>query len=87
LLHHITKHVLSLARPTDQATINYLIDIGSILSGEATIDPDERSDILFQVGNVLNMTEKQLQDCKGKNIRITVRQIMKAKYSNPAVGF
>jgi hypothetical protein len=33
------------------------------------------------------VTEKQLQDCIGKNIRITARQIMKMKYPNPGTGF
>ncbi|CAF1269040.1 unnamed protein product [Rotaria magnacalcarata] len=64
-------------RPTDQTTIDYLIDIGKILSGEANLDPDEKSEILLNITTTLDLTEKQLETCKGKNIRITVRQIMK----------
>jgi hypothetical protein len=85
--HKITKCILFLARPTDPTTINYFIEIGKILSGETTMDPDEKSDILSDVLTALNVTEKQLQDCIGKNIRITVRQIMKMKYPNPRPGF
>jgi hypothetical protein len=71
------------ARPVDQATIDYLIDIGRILSGELNMDADEKSDVLFRVTTVLNVTEKQLAACKGKNIRITVRQIMKMMHPDP----
>jgi hypothetical protein len=79
--------ILFLARPMDQSTINYLMDISKILSGESNLDADEKSDILFHVTSVLDVTEKQLQDCKGKNIRITVRQIMKMKYPDPPLNF
>ncbi|CAF4744852.1 unnamed protein product [Rotaria socialis] len=33
------------------------------------------------------MTEKQLETCKGKNIRITVRQIMKMLHPDPPNDF
>jgi hypothetical protein len=78
---------LFLARPVDEATINYLTDIGRILSGESTIDPDEKSDILCDCAMKLNVTEKELEACKGKNIRITVRQIMKMKYPETSADF
>ncbi|CAF1484868.1 unnamed protein product [Adineta steineri] len=74
-------------RPTDEATVHYLIDIGRILSGEVNIDPDEKSDILSRVSLMLGVTEFQLSECKGKNIRITVRQIMRMKYPDPPSGF
>ena len=64
-----------------------MIDIGKILGGETIFDPVEKSDIISAVLVALDVTEKQLQDCVGKNIRITVRQIMKIKYPNPPPGF
>jgi len=85
--HNITKCILFLARPTDQTTVDYLIDVGRILSGETNIDPVDKSVILTRVLAALNVTEKQLQDCIGKNISITVRQIMKMKYPNPGADF
>ncbi|CAM4840648.1 unnamed protein product [Rotaria magnacalcarata] len=51
-------------RPTDQTTIDYLIDIGKILSGEANLDPDEKSEILLNITTTLDLTEKQLETCK-----------------------
>ncbi|CAF3719626.1 unnamed protein product [Rotaria socialis] len=74
-------------RPTDQTTIDYLIDIGKILSGEANLDPDEKSEILLNITTTLDLTEKQLETCKGKNIRITVRQIMKMLHPDPPNDF
>ncbi|CAF3957159.1 unnamed protein product [Rotaria sordida] len=74
-------------RPTDQATNDYLIDIGRILSGAANVDADEKSDILLRVTSALDLTETQLQTCKGKNIRITVRQIMKMIHPDTPIGF
>ncbi|CAF3284080.1 unnamed protein product [Rotaria socialis] len=83
----IMINVLFLARPTDQTTIDYLIDIGKILSGEANLDPDEKSEILLNITTTLDLTEKQLETCKGKNIRITVRQIMKMLHPDPPNDF
>ncbi|CAF3308081.1 unnamed protein product [Rotaria socialis] len=74
-------------RPTDQTTIDYLIDIGKILSGEANLDPDEKSEILLNITTTLDLTEKQLETCKGKNIRVTVRQIMKMLHPDPPNDF
>ncbi|CAF2109197.1 unnamed protein product [Rotaria magnacalcarata] len=74
-------------RPTDQPTIDYLIDIGKILSGEANLDPDEKSEILLNITTTLDLTEKQLVACKGKNVRITVRQIMKILHPDPPNDF
>lgn len=37
--------------------------------------------------NTLDLTEHQLEKCVGKNIRITVRKIMKLKYPFPSVDF
>ena len=51
------------------------------------MDADEKSDILTRVTSVLSVTEKQLETCKGKNIRITVRQVMKLKYPDPPLGY
>lgn len=81
------KYFPLLARPSDQATITYLIDIGKILSGEAEMDSDAKGELLYGIMESLEMTEKELEDCKGKNIRITVRQIMKSKYSSTPPGF
>jgi hypothetical protein len=64
-----------------------LIGIGRILSGEGELDPDEKNDILTRVEKALGVTERQLEKCKGKNIRITVRQIMKLKYPDPPLGY
>ncbi|CAF4818040.1 unnamed protein product [Rotaria socialis] len=83
----IMINFLFLARPTDQPTIDYLIDIGKILSGEANLDPDEKSEILLNITTTLDLTEKQLVACKGKNVRITVRQIMKILHPDPPNDF
>jgi hypothetical protein len=64
-----------------------LIEIGRILSGEHDLDADEKGDILTRVVSALDVTERQLEKCKGKNIRITVRQIMKLKYPDPSPGY
>ncbi|CAF4169948.1 unnamed protein product [Rotaria magnacalcarata] len=37
--------------------------------------------------DALDLTEQQLEKCIGKNIRITARRIMKAKYPSPVIGF
>ena len=71
----------------DQASNSLLIDIGKVLSGENERTNDERSNVLEDAVAALNLTEKQLEKCVGKNIRITVRRIMKLKYSSPPAGF
>lgn len=76
-----------LARPVDQATISYLVDIGKILSGENESNNEDKGEHLLEIMEILDMTEKELDICKRKNIRITVRQIMKAKYPSPPIGF
>ncbi|CAF4403871.1 unnamed protein product, partial [Rotaria magnacalcarata] len=58
-----------------------------ILSGEANLDPDEKSEILLNITTTLDLTEKQLETCKGKNIRVTVRQIMKMLHPDPPDDF
>ncbi len=85
--YKIIKYVLFIARPIDQATIDYLIDIGRILNGEFNMDADEKSDVLLRVTSALDVTEKQLATCNGKNIRITVRQIMKMIHPDPPSDF
>ncbi|CAF4490269.1 unnamed protein product [Rotaria magnacalcarata] len=37
--------------------------------------------------DALDLTEQQLEKCIEKNIRITARRIMKAKYPSPVIGF
>ncbi|CAM4819408.1 unnamed protein product [Rotaria magnacalcarata] len=74
-------------RPTDKATIDYFIDIGRVLSGEAERTNDDKSDLLTNIMDALDLTEQQLEKCIGKNIRITARRIMKAKYPSPVIGF
>ena len=76
-----------LARPVDQATVSYLVDIGKILSGENESNSEDKGERLLEIMEILDMTEKELDMRKGKNIRITVRQIMKAKYPSPPTGF
>ncbi|CAF5160166.1 unnamed protein product, partial [Rotaria magnacalcarata] len=74
-------------RPTDKATIDYFIDIGRVLSGEAERTNDDKSDLLTNMMDALDLTEQQLEKYIGKNIRITARRIMKAKYPSPVIGF
>ncbi|CAM4826035.1 unnamed protein product [Rotaria magnacalcarata] len=74
-------------RPTDKATIDYLIDVGRVLSGEAERTNDDKSDLLTNIIDALDLTKQQLEKCIGKNIRITARRIMKAKYPSPVIGF
>ncbi|CAF4268937.1 unnamed protein product [Rotaria sp. Silwood2] len=74
-------------RPTDRATIDYLIDIGKVLSGENESTNDDKSNVLEDVVTALDVTEQQLEKCIGKNIRITVRKIMKLKHLSPPPGF
>ncbi|CAF5043621.1 unnamed protein product, partial [Rotaria magnacalcarata] len=73
--------------PTDKATIDYFIDIGRVLSGEAERTNDDKSDLLTNIMDALDLTEQQLEKCIGKNIRITARRIMKAKYPSPVIDF
>ncbi|CAF5073585.1 unnamed protein product, partial [Rotaria magnacalcarata] len=80
-------HFTFLARPTDKATIDYFIDIGRVLSGEAERTNDDKSDLLTNIMDALDLTEQQLEKCIEKNIRITARRIMKAKYPSPVIGF
>ncbi|CAF1570040.1 unnamed protein product [Rotaria magnacalcarata] len=74
-------------RPTDKATIDYFIDIGRVLSGAAERTNDDKSDLLTNMMDALDLTEQQLEKYIGKNIRITARRIMKAKYPSPVIGF
>ena len=64
-----------------------MIDIGRVLSGEEHVDADEKSEILSRAASKLDVTESQLEACKGNNIRITVRQIMRLKFPQPSLGF
>ena len=43
--------------------------------------------MLEDVLTTLDITKKQMEKCIGKNIRVTVRRIMKPKYPSPSVGF
>ncbi|CAF4108903.1 unnamed protein product, partial [Rotaria magnacalcarata] len=61
-------------RPTDKATIDYFIDIGRVLSGAAERTNDDKSDLLTNMMDALDLTEQQLEKYIGKNIRITARR-------------
>ena len=51
------------------------------------MDGDEKGEKLSTIISMLGVTETELEACKGKGIRVTVRQIMKMKFPEPPLGF
>lgn len=68
-------------RPNPNAAA-YFVEVGKVLSGDAeTMSGDEKSTKLERLCEILNMTEKELQDCEHKtDITKTCRQITRFIY-------
>ena len=88
-----TEASFALARPTDKATIEYLIHIGSVLSGgmvneEARADEAlEKTELLDSIMTTLDMTEAELTGNIKRSILSTARQIIGVKYPGESVVY
>ena len=80
-----------LARPTDQKTIDYLIQIGNVLSGGGGNGDDDdtidKGELLDSILCTLSMTEAELTGHTARSILSTARQIIAAKYPEPDAAY
>lgn len=79
------------ARPTDQRTIDYLIQTANVLSGVGANGDDddkmEKGELLDSIMCTLNMTEVELTAHTARSILSTARQIIAAKYPEPDAAY
>jgi predicted deacylase len=81
------------ARPTDKATIEYLIQVGNVLSGGMVNEDDsdgdavEKGELLDSIMTALDMTESELTANIRRSILSTARQIIGVKYPEEHVVY
>ncbi|CAF0784751.1 unnamed protein product [Adineta ricciae] len=84
---------LTTASPTGKQTIQYLVQVGKILSNESDpcseIDDDEidRGEISGYICSTLDMSESELLAFNGKTLLSTARQEFRKKYPDPNTIF
>lgn len=67
--------------------VRYFLDVSNILRNEMEQSDFDKGELLSEVMESLNMTEKELLSCHGKSATSTARKIIRFMFPNPEDDF